>query len=86
MTDVGIEVRCWAVAKDMDENFHGEARYGSTFVHPLAKPQDQGFGVRELTMQRVVFLRLPNVGCVGLNRDVLPKHMLSPSSSYRVNK
>lgn len=73
VTDVGMEVRGWAVAEDMDEDFHGEARYESTFVHPLSKPQDQSFGVRKLMMQRVVSLRVPNVGCVRLNCDVLPK-------------
>jgi hypothetical protein len=72
VTDVGIEVRCWAVAEDMDKNFHGEARYESTLVHPLAKAQDQSFGVRKLTVKRVASLRVPNVGCVRLNRDVLP--------------
>jgi hypothetical protein len=69
-----MEVRCWAVAEDMNENFHGEARYESALVHPLAKTRDQSFGVRKLTIQRVVSLRVPNVECVRLNRDVLPKH------------
>jgi len=69
VTDVRIEVRCWEVAEDMDENFHREARYESTFVHPLTKPQNQSFSICKLTVQRVV--RVFEVGCVGLDSDVL---------------
>lgn len=84
--DVRIEVRCRAIAEYLDEDFHWEARYESTFVHSLAKLQNQGFGVRKLTIQRAVYLRVLDVGCVGLNSDILPKHILRPSSCDRVNK
>ena len=85
VTDVGMEVRCWAVAEDMDENFHGDARYESPFVHPLSKPQDQSLGVRELTIKRVS-LRVPDVGCVRLNCDVLSKHQVRATRSTNERK